>query len=107
MQMVNHGIIIGALFLIAGAFEARTGSRKLSDFGGLAKRLPLLATAFLIVSLAALGLPGLNSFAGEFLAFLGAFRANWWLRRAGDAGGDSGGVVHAALLPGYDVRPGS
>jgi NADH-quinone oxidoreductase subunit M len=79
MQMVNHGIIIGALFLIVGAFEARTGSRKLSDFGGLAKRLPLLATAFLIVSLAALGLPGLNSFAGEFLAFLGAFRANWWL----------------------------
>ncbi len=79
MQMVNHGIIIGALFLIAGAFEARTGSRKLSDFGGLAKRLPLLATAFMIVSLAALGLPGLNSFAGEFLAFLGAFRANWWL----------------------------
>ena len=79
MQMVNHGIIIGALFLIVGAFEARAGSRKLSDFGGLAKRLPLLATAFLIVSLAALGLPGLNSFAGEFLAFLGAFRANWWL----------------------------
>ena len=79
MQMVNHGIIIGALFLIVGVFEARTGSRKLSDFGGLAKRLPLLATAFLIVSLAALGLPGLNSFAGEFLAFLGAFRANWWL----------------------------
>ena len=81
MQMVNHGIIIGALFLIAGAFEARTGSRKLSDFGGLAKRLPLLATAFLIVSLAALGLPGLNSFAGEFLAFLGAFRANCVARR--------------------------
>jgi NADH-quinone oxidoreductase subunit M len=79
MQMVNHGIIIGALFLIAGAFEARTGSRKLSEFGGLAKRLPLLAVAFMGVSLAALGLPGLNSFAGEFLAFLGAFRANLWL----------------------------
>jgi NADH-quinone oxidoreductase subunit M len=89
MQMVNHGVIIGALFLIVGAFEARTGSRKLSDFGGLAKRLPLLATAFLIVSLAALGLPGLNSFAGEFLAFLGAFRANWWL----------GGLATVVVIP--------
>jgi len=79
MQMVNHGIIIGALFLIVGAFEARTGSRKLSEFGGLANGLPVLATAFMIVSLAALGLPGLNSFAGEFLAFLGAFRADWRL----------------------------
>jgi NADH-quinone oxidoreductase subunit M len=79
MQMVNHGIIIGALFLIVGVFEARTGTRKLSEFGGLAKRLPVLATSFMIVSLAALGLPGLNSFAGEFLAFLGAFRADWRL----------------------------
>jgi NADH-quinone oxidoreductase subunit M len=79
MQMVNHGIIIAALFLIAGVFEARTGSRRLSDFGGLALRVPLLATAFMLASLAALGLPGLNSFAGEFLAFLGAFRTNWVL----------------------------
>jgi NADH-quinone oxidoreductase subunit M len=89
MQMVNHGIIIGALFLIAGFFEARTGSRKLSEFGGLAKRLPVLAATFLIVSLAALGLPGLNSFAGEFLAFLGAFRANWWL----------GGLATLVVIP--------
>ena len=73
--MVNHGIIIAALFLIAGAIEARTGTRRLADFGGLATRLPWLATAFLIVALAALGLPGLNSFAGEFLAFLGAFQS--------------------------------
>jgi NADH-quinone oxidoreductase subunit M len=76
VQMVNHGIIIAALFLIAGAIEARTGSRRLADFGGLAARLPVLATVFMIAALAALGLPGLNSFAGEFLAFLGAFRWN-------------------------------
>ena len=74
LQMVNHGIIIAALFLIAGYIEARTGSRRLADFGGLAARLPWLATVFLIAALSALGLPGLNSFAGEFLAFLGAFR---------------------------------
>jgi len=76
LQMVNHGILIAALFLIAGAIESRTGTRRLSDFGGLAARMPWLVTVFMIVSLATLGLPGLNSFAGEFLAFLGAFRAN-------------------------------
>lgn len=77
LQMVNHGIIIAALFLIAEAIETRVGARRLSEFGALAVRLPWLATAFLIAALAALGLPGLNSFSGEFLAFLGAFHANW------------------------------
>jgi NADH-quinone oxidoreductase subunit M len=76
LQMVNHGVIIAALFLIVGAIEERVDTRHLTEFGGLAKRLPWLATAFMIVTLAALGLPGLNSFAGEFLAFLGAFQAN-------------------------------
>lgn len=76
LQMVNHGIIIAGLFLIAGYIEARTGSRRLADFGGLATRLPWLATVFMLVSLSALGLPGLNSFGGEFLAFLGAFQSN-------------------------------
>ena len=77
LQMINHGIIIAALFLIAAAIEARTGTRRLADFGGLATRLPWLATAFLIAALASLGLPGLNSFAGEFLAFLGAFQSSY------------------------------
>ncbi len=77
LQMVNHGIIIAALFLIGAAIEARVSVRRLNEFGALATRLPWLATAFLIAALAALGLPGLNSFAGEFLAFLGAFHANW------------------------------
>ena len=77
LQMVNHGIVIAALFLVAAFIEARTGTRRLADFGGLASRLPWLATAFMIAALAALGLPGLNSFAGEFLAFLGAFQANY------------------------------
>jgi NADH-quinone oxidoreductase subunit M len=76
LQMVNHGITIAALFLIAGCIEQRAGSRDLAQFGGLAARLPVLATVFLIAALSALGLPGLNSFGGEFLAFLGAFRAN-------------------------------
>ncbi|HEX8997724.1 MAG TPA: NADH-quinone oxidoreductase subunit M [Ktedonobacterales bacterium] len=77
LQMVNHGIVIAALFLVAAAIETRTGARRLPEFGALATRLPWLATIFLIASLSALGLPGLNSFAGEFLAFLGAFHTSW------------------------------
>src|SRR5437588_2112035 len=76
LQMVNHGITIAALFLIAGFIEARTGTRRLSDFGGLATRIPVMATVLLIASLSALGLPGLNSFAGEFLALIGVFRSS-------------------------------
>jgi NADH-quinone oxidoreductase subunit M len=76
LQMVNHGITTGALFLIAGFMEARAGTRKLEEFGGLARRWPLLSLVFLIAALSSLGLPGLNSFAGEFLALLGAFQAN-------------------------------
>jgi NADH-quinone oxidoreductase subunit M len=76
LQMVNHGITIAALFLIAGFLEARTGTRKLSDFGGLAVRIPILAAVMLIATLSSLGLPGLNSFAGEFLALIGVFRTN-------------------------------
>ena len=56
--------------------EARTGTRKLEKFGGQARRWPLLAVVFLIAALSSLGLPGLNSFAGEFLALLGTFQAN-------------------------------
>ncbi len=76
MQMVNHGIVIVALFLIVDFIVTRTGTRRLSDFGGLAKRLPILATVLIIASLSSLGLPGLNSFAGEFLALLGVFQSN-------------------------------
>ncbi len=74
MQMVNHGITIVALFLIVDYIETRAGTRRLSDFGGLAKRIPILATVLIIATLSSLGLPGLNSFAGEFLALLGVFQ---------------------------------
>src|SRR6266516_1098952 len=76
LQMVNHGITIAALFLIVGFIEARAGTRRLSDFGGLAIRIPVFATVMLIACRSSLGLPGLNSFAGEFLAFLGVFRSS-------------------------------
>lgn len=76
MQMVNHGITLAVLFLIVGYIETRTGTRRLSDFGGLAKRVPVLATVMIIAALSSLGLPGLNSFAGEFLALLGVFQSS-------------------------------
>ncbi len=76
LQMVNHGITTAALFLIVGFIERRAGTRRISDFGGIAVRVPVLATVMFIAVLSSLGLPGLNSFAGEFLAFLGAFRSN-------------------------------
>jgi len=76
LQMVNHGITTAALFLIVGFIEQRAGTRRISDFGGLATRVPVLATVMFIAILSSLGLPGLNSFAGEFLAFLGTFRSS-------------------------------
>ena len=76
IQMFNHGITIAALFLIVGFLEARVGTRQIREFGGLAARVPVLATVMLIAVLSSLGLPGLNSFAGEFLTLLGAFRNN-------------------------------
>ncbi len=74
MQMINHGITIAALFLLAGYLETRAGTRSLSDFSGLARRVPVLATILFIACLSSLGLPGLNSFAGEFLALIGIFQ---------------------------------
>lgn len=74
LQMVNHGITIAALFLLVGFLEERTGTRLLGNFGGLAARVPLLATVMAIAALSSLGLPGLNSFAGEFLTLMGVFR---------------------------------
>src|SRR5262249_26102892 len=74
LQMVNHGITIAALFLLVGFLEARTGTRNINQFSGLARRVPWLATVMALAGLSALGLPGLNSFAGEFLILLGVFR---------------------------------
>lgn len=74
LQMVNHGITTAALFLIVGFIEARVGTRDLKEFGGMALRAPLLAVVLLIACLSSLGLPGLNSFAGEFLALIGVFQ---------------------------------
>ena len=79
LQMVNHGIIVPALFLFVAWIEQRTGTRDRSQLAGLSPRLPVLSAVFMIVVLAALGLPGLNSFVGEFLTLLGAWQLSPWL----------------------------
>ncbi|MGC1183590.1 MAG: NADH-quinone oxidoreductase subunit M [Candidatus Dormiibacterota bacterium] len=73
IQMVNHGLIIAALFICVGAYEARFATRDIRELGGLAKPMPILAGLFLVAALAGLGMPLLNSFVGEFLILLGAF----------------------------------
>ena len=79
MQMLNHGVSTGALFLLVGVIYERRHTRLIADFGGLWKPLPVFSVVFLIVMLSSIGLPGLNGFVGEFLVLLGAFRTNhWW-----------------------------
>lgn len=77
LQMVNHGISTGALFLIVGMIYERRHTRQIHDLGGLAARMPVFATLFAITAFSSLGLPGLNNFVGEFLVLLGAFRVTW------------------------------
>jgi len=73
LQMVNHGIIASALFIIVGILEQRLGTRNLNDFRGLKKSMPVLYGMFMLITLAALGLPGLNGFVGEFLILMGVW----------------------------------
>ncbi len=76
LQMLNHGVSTGALFLLVGVVYERRHTRLISDFGGLWKPLPVYASIFLVVTLSSIGLPGTNGFVGEFLVLLGAFRAH-------------------------------
>lgn len=79
LQMVNHGLSTGALFMLVGALYDRRHTRAIADFGGLAKSVPVFAGLFLFVALSSIGLPGLNGFVGEFLILLGTFFRNpWW-----------------------------
>ncbi len=96
IQMVNHGLSTGALFLIVGMIYDRRHTRMIEDFGGLARHIPIFSTFFMIVTLSSIGLPGLNGFVGEFLILLGSFKSaalgtHWYVVFA------STGVVFAAV----------
>ena len=76
IQMVNHGLSTGALFLLVGMIYERRHTRLIADFGGLWKVMPAFSVVFLVVCLSSIGLPGLNGFVGEFLILVGAFQVN-------------------------------
>jgi len=92
LQMVNHGLSTGALFLAVGILYERRHTREISEFGGVTKAMPVFSALFLIICLSSLGLPGLNGFIGEFLILLGAFRAHPWV-----AGLSATGVILGAV----------
>ena len=73
LQMINHGLSTGALFLLVGMIYEQTHTREIKVYGGLWKITPIFGTIMLIVSLSSMGLPGLNGFIGEFTILLGAF----------------------------------
>jgi NADH-quinone oxidoreductase subunit M len=76
LQMVNHGISTGALFLLFGVIYDRRHTRQLDEFGGLAKVMPLYAALFVVVTLSSIGVPGTNGFVGEFMVITGTFVSN-------------------------------
>jgi len=77
LQMVNHGLSTGGLFAVVGMLYERYHTRKIKDFGGMARQTPVLAFFMLLLTLSSIGLPGLNGFAGEFLLLLGMFQRAW------------------------------
>jgi NADH-quinone oxidoreductase subunit M len=75
IQMINHGLSTGALFLLVGMIYDRTHTRSIADYGGVAKLMPVYAAFLMIISFSSIGLPGLNGFVGEFLVMLGSFKS--------------------------------
>ena len=73
LQMLNHGVSTGALFLAVGVIYERTHTRLIADYGGIAAKVPVYAAFLLIITLSSIGLPGTNGFIGEFTILLGAF----------------------------------
>ncbi|HEU0071642.1 MAG TPA: NADH-quinone oxidoreductase subunit M, partial [Alphaproteobacteria bacterium] len=78
-QMLSHGVVSGALFLCVGVIYDRMHTREIGRYGGLVHRMPLYATAFLIFTMASVGLPGTSGFVGEFMVLVGAYQANTWV----------------------------
>ncbi len=85
-MMLSHGVVSAALFLIVGVVYDRIHSREIARYGGLADRMPGYALAFMLFSMASVGLPGTAGFVGEFYVILGALQVNFWLAMLGGAG---------------------
>ncbi len=97
LQMINHGISTGALFLLVGIVYERKHTRLISEYGGIAKVMPVYATFFMIVTLSSIGLPLTNGFVGEFSILIGTFKSSYphaWLYTAFAASGVILGAVY-------------
>lgn len=92
MEMVNHGLTTGALFFIVGMIYERRGTLRISELGGLQKSAPILATVMIVVTMSAVGLPGLNGFVGEFLVLVGTFLTHRWWAVVGTTGVVTGAI---------------
>ena len=86
LQMINHGLSTGGLFLIVGMFYERYHTRMVDDLGGLATRLPLMAACMVFIAMSSIGLPGLNGFPGEMLSLAGMFKRNPYYAAVGATG---------------------
>jgi NADH-quinone oxidoreductase subunit M len=105
LQMINHGLSTGALFLLVGMLYERYHTRRISDYGGMGARLGLLATVFVFISLSSVGLPGLNGFVGEALCFFGMFQVEPALAVVGTAGIVLGAWYLLTLVKGVFFGP--
>jgi NADH-quinone oxidoreductase subunit M len=98
IQMINHGLSTGALFLLVGMIYDRRHTRMIADFGGVAKVMPVFAAFFMVVMLSSVGLPGLNGFVGEFLILLGAFKSGFLGSRVFSIVAATGVILAAVYL---------
>lgn len=98
IQMINHGLSTGALFLLVGVIYDRRHTRMIEDYGGLAAVMPVYTGSFLLATLASIGLPGLNGFVGEFLILVGAYQTHPVAAALGATGVILGAVYMLSLV---------
>lgn len=98
LQMVNHGLSTGALFLLVGMIYERRHTRMIDDYGGLWEEVPVYSRIFLVVALSSIGLPGLNGFIGELLTLMGTFASEWAQARLWAILGCLGVIVAACYM---------
>ena len=103
-QMLSHGLVSGALFLCVGVIYDRMHTREIAAYGGLVNHMPIYAVAFMVFTMANVGLPGTSGFVGEFLTLLGVFKVNTWVALFADHRRDPVGGLCALALPQGDLR---
>ena len=105
IQMFNHGLVVAAAFFVIAILYARTETEDLREMGGMAKRAPILAILFVIVTMATLAIPGSANFVGEFFILSGAFESKVALALIASVGHRAGRLLRAAHVPADDAQP--